>query len=89
MAKKYQPEYFGDEFELLKAIKFCYDKGVLFYPIVVEGQTTALKFMPKVNIVMKQGDKYKRGSVEYAQNDELYDKIRQLYVHKYEQLNKK
>ena len=89
MAKKRKPTYFGDEFTLLRAIKFCYDKGILYYPVVISGQSKALKFIPKVNIEMKQGTLRKRGTDEYSQGNELYDKIYDLYVHKYNQLNRK
>lgn len=86
---KYKAKYFGDEFELLRAVKFCYDKGIFYYPVVISGQTKAMKFIPKVNIEMRQGSKLLRGTIEYSQGDELYDKIYELYMHKYEQLNKK
>ena len=74
---------------MIKAIRFCWDLGVYFYPVVISGQSSSLKVVPKVKIAFKQGSKDPvEGKLEYNQNDELYDKIRELYLHKYNQLNR-
>ena len=88
MAKKYKVKYLHDDFEVILAIKYCFDRGIKYYPVVIEGQTHALKYIPKVKIEMYQGGKTRTGDVEYAQGEELYDKICELYMHKYAQLNK-
>ena len=87
MAKKVKTDYLFDV-DLIDAIRHCWDRGVYFYPIVVEGQSKALKVVPKVKIQFKQGKLIKTGDVLYNQGDDLYEKIRELYLHKYKQLNK-
>jgi hypothetical protein len=88
MAKKISTDHLFDP-ELIDAIRDCWDRGLYFYPVVVEGQSKALKFTPKVRIQFKQGKLVKTGDVLYNQGDELYEKIRELYLHKYAQVNKK
>ena len=87
MAKKIKTDYLFDP-ELLDSIRYCWKRGIYFYPVVVEGQSKALKVIPKVKIQFKQGKLIRTGDVLYNQGDELYEKIRELYLHKYKQLNK-
>tara|TARA_R110001592_G_C13142762_1_gene747457 strand:- start:1972 stop:2241 length:270 start_codon:yes stop_codon:yes gene_type:complete len=87
MAKKVSTDYLFD-IDLIDAIRDCWDRGCYFYPVVVEGQSKALKVIPKVKIQFKQGKLIRTGDVLYNQGDELYEKIRELYLHKYKQLNK-
>jgi len=88
MAKKVSTDYLFDT-DLIDAIRDCWDRGIYFYPVVVEGQSKALKVIPKVKIQFKQGRNIRTGDVLYNQGDELYEKIRELYLHKYAQVNKK
>ena len=87
MAKKYKSKYYLDDMDLLLKVKWCYDRGINFFPVVIKGQTHAMKHIPKVKIGYKIGDKEGVGELEYSQGPELYDKIIDLYLHKYEQSN--
>ena len=87
MAKKTNTEHLFDV-ELIEAIKYCWERGLYFYPTVIEGQSKALKVIPKVKIQFKQGKLVKTGDAVYNQGEELYEKIRELYLHKYRQENK-
>lgn len=82
---KYKDKFLYDDFEVLKAVKACWDRGIYFYPEVIPNQTVALKFIPKVRIAWKDGSKTGVGKFEYPQTQELYDKMYELYLHKYKQ----
>lgn len=85
---KYDNIHTFDDEDFLKAIRWCWDRGIYFYPVVISGQSKSFKVVPKVKIEMStRGYKPKIGSVEYIQNDKLYDKIRELYMHKFESRN--
>ena len=84
MAKKVSTDYLFDT-DLIDAIRDCWDRGIYFYPVVAEDKA----LMPKVKIQFKQGRNIRTGDVLYNQGDELYEKIRELYLHKYAQVNKK
>lgn len=86
MAKKYKVKHLHDDFEVIRAIKYCYDRGIYFTPVVIKGQTHAMKFIPKVNIMRSISGVQTTGTVEYSQGEELYDVIAGLYMHRYEQM---
>ena len=87
MAKKVETDYLFDP-ELIDAISYCWERGIYYYPFVVDGQSRSFKVVPKVKIQKKQGKFITTGGLVYNQGDELYEKIRELYLHKYKQLNK-
>ena len=87
MAKKLKTDYLFDV-DLIDAIRHCWDRGIYYYPYVVPEQSRAMKFTPKVKIQKRQGKFITTGGILYNQGDELYEKIRELYLHKYKQLNK-
>lgn len=89
MAKKYKVEHLHDDFEVIRAIKYCFDRGIYFTPVVIKGQTHAMKFIPKVNIMRSISGTETIGKVEYDQGDELYDVIAGLYMHRYNQMTEK
>jgi hypothetical protein len=89
MAKKYKSKHLHDDFEVIRAIKYCFDRGIYFTPKVIPGQTHAMKFVPKVNITRVIAGVETTGKVEYDQGDELYDIICDLYMHRYSQMNEK
>lgn len=84
--KKYKDPMMYDDFEVLKSVQYCWNRGIYFYPVVIPNQAVALKFIPKVKIGWKDGQKTGVGKFEYDQNQELYDKMYELYVHKHKQL---
>tara|TARA_R110000764_G_scaffold81236_5_gene160967 strand:+ start:1055 stop:1321 length:267 start_codon:yes stop_codon:yes gene_type:complete len=88
MAKKYVSRFYLDDIDLLHKIKWCFDRDIHFFPVVIKGQTHAMKHIPKVRIGYKISDKEGVGQFEYEQGAELYDKIIDLYLHKHEQSNK-
>tara|TARA_R110000744_G_scaffold40521_1_gene91947 strand:- start:5037 stop:5312 length:276 start_codon:yes stop_codon:yes gene_type:complete len=85
---KYDDVYTFDDFDVLRAIKWCWDRGIYFYPKVIGGQSSSFKVVPKVRIELRMGKVTKLGTEQYTQGDKLYDKIRELYMHKYDQANK-
>jgi hypothetical protein len=89
MAKKYKDRFLYEDPYVLEAIIYCWDKGFTYYPAVLPNQAIALKFIPKVKIGWSAGKESGVGEFIYDQNQEMYDKIYDLYVHKYEQLTRK
>jgi|TARA_R110000787_G_scaffold20332_2_gene60568 hypothetical protein len=87
MAKKYKVKYLHDDPKVIKVRSYCWDRSIYFYPIVVSGQETSYKFVPKVRIGYSSPYSFIAGTLIYDQNDELYDKIIELYLHYYEKLN--
>ena len=85
---KYDDVHTFDDFDVLRAIRWCWDRGIYFYPKVIEGQSKGFKVIPKVKIEMKANKVTRLGNETYSQGDKLYDKIRELYMHKYNQKNK-
>ncbi len=85
---KYKSKYFLDDFDVLMMIKWCFDRGIKFYPKVIPNQPVALKHLPKVKIAYEIGDKIGEGTLEYKQEEELYDRIIDLYIDQYKQSNK-
>lgn len=83
----YKDPFMYDDFEVLKAVKECWDRGIYFYPEVMPRQGGLSS--PKVKIGWKDGHKSGVGKFEYKQNQELYDKMYELYLHKYEQFKDK
>ena len=84
---KYVDQFMYDDFEVLKAVKECWDRGIYFYPEVSPNQGGLSN--PTVKIGWKNGHKSGVGQFEYKQNQELYDKMYELYLHKYEQFKDK
>lgn len=89
MATKYKVQHLHDDFEVIRAIKYCFDRGIYFTPVVIKGQTHAMKHIPKVNIMRVISGVETVGNVEYDQGDELYDVIAGLYMHRYSQMTAK
>lgn len=83
----YQDPYMYDDFEVLKAVKECWNRGIYFYPEVMPNQGGFPK--PTVKIAWKDGHKTGVGKFEYKQTQELYDKMYELYLHKYKQFKDK
>lgn len=83
----YKDPFMYDDFEVLKAVKACWDRGIYFYPVVMPNQGGFPR--PTVKIGWKNGHKSGVGKFEYKQNQELYDKMYELYLHKHEQFKDK
>ena len=88
MAKKYTSKYYLDDFSILTKIKWCFDRDIHFFPSVIKGQAQAFKHIPKVKIGYSIAGKEGVGQFEYEQGAELYDKIIDLYINRYEQSHK-
>ncbi len=86
--KKFKSNIEHNDFDVLAAIKYCWDRGIYFYPVVIPNQEKSLKFTPKCRIEFRHTGKTKVGDLEYQQGTELYDKIRELYLHKHHQMIK-
>ena len=70
---------------IIKALKYCWDKGIYAYPLVHDGRG---KRCPDVKIQMRIGNKKVTGEIVYSQKDDaLYKKINELYLHHYEKRN--
>jgi hypothetical protein len=67
---------------LIEAVRSCWSNKMYFYPVIVKGLS------PKVKIQYKENGSVRTGDMIYDQGDELYEKIRELYLHKYRQINK-
>ena len=71
---------------VIKALKYCWDKGIYAYPIVNDGGRG--KRYPDVKIQMRIGNKKVTGEIVYSQKDDrLYKKINELYLHHYDKRN--
>ena len=83
-SQKYDEEH---DWRIIRAIKFCWDRGYKFYPVVVKGQSRSFKTLPDCYIELaREGHPPTKGKEIYKQNDELWDKMEQLYLHMYEKL---
>ena len=84
MASKKKKQVLQNLFDpdLIEAIRYCWNKKMYYYPVIVKGLS------PKVKIEYKNGSSIQTGEMIYDQEDELYEKIRELYLHKYRQNNK-
>ena len=69
------------EFELMKAFKWCIERGIKFYPVLNKTNK------PRVFIEMSVGSNKTTGIIEYSQDETMYDKIRELYLHKYKKFH--
>ncbi len=91
--KKVEKKYYQDDFEVLKSVKYCWDRSLYFYPIVIGNQTVSLKHVPKVRIAYREGSvkngKVTVGKIDFDQDDSLYDYIYELYIDKHKQLEGK
>tara|TARA_R110002012_G_scaffold300532_1_gene500380 strand:+ start:1030 stop:1317 length:288 start_codon:yes stop_codon:yes gene_type:complete len=89
--KKTVEKYKDNDWEVIRAIRFCWDLGIKYYPVVISGQSHKWNFRPRVKIAKKEGSKPERlGVMEFEQDDKLYNKIRELYLNRYfEIVNKK
>ena len=81
---KNRNSYFTED---IKAVQWCWDKGITVYPIVGKGQKMTYKQLPKVKIEIQMQNKKQIGNFEYRQNEELYDKIQELYNNMFEKRN--
>jgi len=79
MASKKKKEVLQNLFDegLIDAIRYCWNKKIYYYPVIAKGLS------PKVKIEYKNGSSIQTGEMIYNQGDELYEKIRELYLHKY------
>ena len=91
--KKVEKKYYQDDFEVLKSVKYCWDRSLYFYPVVIKDQTRSLKYVPKVRIAYREGSvkngNVTMGKIDFDQDDSLYDYIYELYIHKHKQLEGK
>lgn len=86
-----QKDPVDEEFEQILAMKWCWDAGIRIFPVIspLPSERTAswkpasFKTTDKVKICVQMGSKMNYGSIEYDQNQALYDKILELYVHYY------
>ena len=74
--KKVEKKYYQDDFEVLKSVKYCWDRSLYFYPVVIKDQTRALKFVPKVRIAYREGS-VKNGKVIVS--TVLLNRLNQMY----------
>jgi hypothetical protein len=81
---KNRNSYFTED---IKAVQWCWDKGIKVFPIVAKNQKTSYKEVPKVKINIQKGSRNQLGNFEYRQNKELYDKIQELYNNMFEKRN--
>ena len=79
MASKKKKEVSQNLFDegLIDAIRYCWNNKMYYYPVIAKGLS------PKVKIEYKNGGSIKTGDMIYDQGDELYEKIRELYLHKF------
>lgn len=85
-----------DDLEVIKAVKWCWDNGITIFPVISplkherpQGWKPAgFKTKDKVRICLKIGTKEKIGDMEYDQDDKLYKKIEDLYMHMFDKRNK-
>jgi hypothetical protein len=80
MAKKVETEHLFD-MELIDAIRYAWSKNLYYYPKIID-----CKFphkTTKVNIAIREDGVQRVGTGEYEQGDELYEKIRELYLEEY------
>ena len=79
--------HYKDDYDerIIKALKYCWDKGIYAYPLVHDGRG---KKCPDVKIQMRIGNKKVTGEMVYSQKDDaLYKKINELYLHHYDKRN--
>ena len=80
-----------DEYEALLAMKWCWDMGIRIFPVVTplpDDRTSSwrpagMKSTDKVQICIQMGTKMKYGTETYDQNQKMWDKIAELYLHLY------
>ena len=85
MAKvnKYNDDY---QETVVKALRYCWDKGIYAFPIVVKGNKGSR--FPPVKIQMNIGNTKRIGDVIYDQKSaDLYNKIDELYLHYFNKRN--
>lgn len=86
-----QKDPINEELEQLLAMKWCWDNGIKIFPVIsplptertASWQPASMKTTDKVCICVQIGTKMKYGTMDYEQNQALYDKILELYVHYY------
>lgn len=82
--------------EVIEATKWCWDHAIKIYPVIspIPSERPAgwrpapMKATDKVSICVQIGSKTKIGELEYSQDDKLYEKIQELYLHYYNRRNK-
>lgn len=68
--------------KVFEAFKKCNEAGILIYPVPIdEYYYDNKRKLPKVKIEIAFGSKKKLGTQIYKQNEELYQKIKELYLH--------
>ena len=79
MASRKKKEVLQNLFDegLIDAIRYCWKNKMYYYPVIAKGLS------PKVKIEYKNGSSIQTGKMIYDQGDELYEKIRELYLHKF------
>lgn len=81
---KNRNSYFTEE---IKAVQWCWDKGIKVFPIVAKNQKTTYKEVPKVKINIQKGTRNQLGNEFYKQDANLYKKIQELYNNMFEKRN--
>jgi hypothetical protein len=82
-ANKYNDDY---QETVVRALRYCWDKGIYAFPVVVDGNRG--KRNPPVKIQMNIGNTKKIGEVLYDQkSSDIYEKIDELYVHYFNKRN--
>ena len=81
---KNRKSYFTEE---IKAVQWCWDKGITVFPIVAKNQKTTYKEVPKVKINIQKGSRNQLGNEFYKQDANLYKKIQELYNNMFEKRN--
>jgi len=86
---KYKDEFLYCDPNTTIDMVYCWNRGFYYYPILVPNQTVSMRYVPKVKIEWKSGKESGQGEFTYDQNQELYDVIYRLYIHKAKQLRDK
>ncbi len=80
MPKKVKTEHLFD-MELIDAIRYAWSKNLYYYPKIINCKHPHKT--DKVNIAIKKNGMQRVGTGVYEQGDELYEKIRELYLEEY------
>ena len=90
---KYKDELLYADPNTTRDMIYCWNRGFYYYPVIIPVyKFERLKKAPKVSkvrIEWRAGRDSGQGDVIYNQNQELYDVIYRLYIHKAKQLRSK
>lgn len=74
--------------KIFEAFKTCNNAGIIIYPVPVdEFYYEGKKRIPKVKIEVSIDGSKRLGTQLYKQNEELYNKICELYLHYKERIS--